>query len=121
MFGIRCAQLRAGAPTGSSLQEPHRRVERRAAPHFQARTDCGVRRATASAHRQHVVGAHARGQERLVRVAERRVGDEQALLLEHPLGEFLRAEFEQQSAACPAGGVCLWSMAGDARGQERRP
>ena len=31
------------------VQETHRGVEGRAAPHFQARTDSGVRRATASA------------------------------------------------------------------------
>jgi hypothetical protein len=30
---------------------------------------------------EHVKAAHARGQQRLVRVAHRRVGDEQALLL----------------------------------------
>ena len=33
-----------------------------------------------------------------MRVAEGRVGDEQALLLQRPFGEFFRAEFQQQLA-----------------------
>ena len=48
--------------------------------------------------RQHVVGADARGQQRLVRVAERGVGEQQALLLQRPLGELFGPELQQQLA-----------------------
>jgi hypothetical protein len=40
-----------------------------------------VRRATLSADGEHVEAAHARGEQRLMRVAHRGVGDEQAFLL----------------------------------------
>ena len=66
---------RAGAPRGL-LEEAHGRVERRAAPHLdreQLRHEARV----GVGDRQHVVRAHARGQQRLVRVAERRVGQQQ--------------------------------------------
>ncbi len=42
---------------------------------------------------QHVIGAHARGQQRLVGIAKRRVGQQQRLLFEHPLRELFRAQF----------------------------
>ena len=72
-----------------------RRVERRAAPHFQAEEiRQPVRHGVGD--RQHVVGAHARRQQRLVRVAERGVGDQQPLFFPRPLGEFLRAQLLQQ-------------------------
>jgi hypothetical protein len=45
---------------------------------------------------QHVITAQARGQQRLMRIAKRRIGDEQALLPEHPVRESLCAEFKQQ-------------------------
>ena len=47
---------------------------------------------------QHVVGAHARGQQRLVGVAECGVGEQQALLLRGPLGEAFGAELVEQLA-----------------------
>ena len=48
---------------------------------------------------QHVVGPHAGGDERLVGVAQRRVGDEQAFLGKDPLRKFLGAKLEKQIAA----------------------
>ena len=44
---------------------------------------------------QHVVGAHARGQQRLVRVAKRGVGEQQPVLGADPCGEPLRPELLQ--------------------------
>ena len=77
------------------VQKPHRRVERRAAPHLQAENS-GVRRATASATASMSKVRTRVAMQRLMRVAKSRVGDEQPLLLERPFREFLRAEFEQQ-------------------------
>ena len=61
------------------VQEPHRHVEGRAAPHLH-----GEQLGELPRHRRrdarHVVGAHPRGQQRLVRVAERGVGDQQPFL-----------------------------------------
>ena len=82
-------------------QEPHGGVEGGAAPHFQGE-QAAVQRAQPVGERrragQHVVGAQARGHERLVGVAEGGVGDEQALSLARPLRELLRPEFQQQVA-----------------------
>ena len=69
--------------------------------------------------RQHVVGAHARGHQRLVRVAEGRVGDEQPLLLQRPFGEFLRAEFQQQFARARRMAPACDRNAGGVGGSER--
>ncbi len=89
---------------GIFLEEPHRRVERRAAPHLEAeqvRQPVGDRVGDG----QHVVGAHARGEQRLVRVAHRRVGDQQPLLVADPLRELLGPELEQLLPhARPVGG-----------------
>ncbi len=81
------------------VEETHRRVERRAAPHLQRKEPVlrvaePMREGVGAG--EHVGRAHARGHERLVRVAEGGVGDEQALLLEGPLGEALCAELEQE-------------------------
>ncbi len=57
-------------------------------------------------HREHVVGADSRGQERLVGVAQRRVGDEEALLPRRPAGEFLGPEPSPELVAwLPRGGA----------------
>ena len=79
------------------VQEAHRGVEGRAAPHFQAEQ---FRRAPRHrvGHGQHVIGAHARGEQRLMRVAEGGVGDQQPLLFQRPFREFFRAQFQQQLA-----------------------
>jgi hypothetical protein len=74
-------------------EETHRRVEGCATPHFQReklRHTMGDRFADA----QHVVGAHASGNERLVGIAQGGVGNEQTLLSKDPLREFLGTELE---------------------------
>src|SRR5688572_29278038 len=82
---------------GILAQKAHGRIERRAAPHLEAEE---LWRASRDRIRdgEHVETADARGQERLVRVAERSVGHQQSLLLERPLREFLRAQFKQKLA-----------------------
>ena len=62
------------APTGSSCRK-RIDVSNVAPPHISRLNRSGIGRATASATAQHVVGAHARRQQRLMRVAQRRVGD----------------------------------------------
>jgi hypothetical protein len=71
-------------------EESHRGVEGGAAPHFQREK---LRHAVGHGFgdAQHVVGAHAGGDERLVGVAQGGVGDEQAVFIEDPSSEFLRA------------------------------
>ncbi len=103
-------------------QEPHGGVERGAAPHFQGE-QTAVQCAQPAGERrragQHVVGAHPRGHERLVGVAEGGVGDEQGLLLERPLRELLRPELKQQIArALGDGGL---RRRKPAAGRTRRP
>ena len=74
------------------LEEPHRRVERSPAPHLQreeARRQVGV----GIGDGDHVERPHPRGEQRLVGVAHRRVGDEETVLLPHPGGKLLRADF----------------------------
>ena len=107
--GIRAAQEHLETDVGHGLtklaqtlprvfvEEAHRCVKRRAAPHFEREK---LRRSRRHSGRdgQHVIRADARRHERLMRIAERRVGDEQALLLQRPLGEFLRPELQQQIA-----------------------
>ena len=73
------------------LQEAHRHVEGRAAPAFdreQVRHEARVVRRD----RREVVRAEARGEQRLVRVAHRRVRQQHALLLAASSGEALGAE-----------------------------
>ena len=65
---------------------------------------------------QHVVRAQARGQQRLVRVAERGVGDQQRLLLENPFAELLRAPVPAEVCRVPSGGGCRQSQFGHRRG-----
>ena len=68
---------------GVLLQEAHRGVERRAAPHFQAE-EIGDQPGRGAGHRHHVVGANPRGEQRLMGVTEGRVGHEHPLLAAHP-------------------------------------
>jgi hypothetical protein len=79
-------------------EEAHRGVEGRSAPHFQ-REKLGRAVGDRLGHAQHVEAAHAGGDERLVGVAQGGVGDQQALFVENPLREFLRAEVQQHVAA----------------------
>ena len=94
MFGMRSRRFRSRIPR-VFVKKAHARVERRAAPHFERKKARRPVRHRAG-RRQHVVTAHARGEERLVRIAERRVGDQQPFLIQRPVGKFLRPETEQQ-------------------------
>ena len=98
------------------VQEAHRRVEGRAAPHLQAEQ---LRRALRHGvrHGQHVVAADARGHQGLMRVAEGRVGDEQPFLFRGPFGKFFRAKFKQQLA----GAFGRFELVVAHRGGGRRP
>ena len=79
------------------MKKSQRRVERRAAPHLEAEEIWQTLR-DRGRRRENVVGANARRHQRLMRVAESRVGDEQALFFARPRGEFLRAELLQHLA-----------------------
>ena len=79
------------------VEKTHRGVEGRPAPHFEAEKPGRTARHGVG-HGEHVIAAHARGEEGLVRVAEGRVGKKQALLLARPLGEFLGSKLEQKLA-----------------------
>ena len=73
------------------LEEPHGDVEGRAAPAFHGQK-LGQQARVVGRDGDHVVAAHARRQQRLVGVAEGGVGEQQALLVEHPFGEARRAQ-----------------------------
>ena len=74
------AQAGAGAAKGSSCRK--RMATSKVAPPHISRLNRFVQPVRDEVgDRQHVVGAHARGQQRLVGVAEGGVGDQQALLL----------------------------------------
>ena len=90
MFGI-ASRRRLRRCQGILVQETHGHVEGRAAPHFQAEQVVQPVRDEVR-DGQHVVGADTRGQQRLVRVAEGGVGDQQALLPAGPFGEVLGAQ-----------------------------
>ena len=69
-----------------------------APPHISRLKRLGKRCATALAVVKHVVSAHARGHQRLVRVAKGRVRQQQALFFARPRGEFLGPQLLQQLA-----------------------
>ena len=71
-----------------------------APPHISRRKDCGSRCDTKFGDRQHVVGADARGQQRLVGVAERRVGEQQPLLLATSTRRTSRGPARAAAGAC---------------------
>ena len=76
------------------LQEAHRGVEGGAAPHLeteQIRQPVGHR----AGRRQQIEGADARGQQRLMRIAHRRVGEQHTTLGAHPFRELFGAQREQ--------------------------
>ncbi len=88
------AQLVQALPR-TFVEEAHRDVERRAAPAFdreQVRRQARVVRR----NRRQIVRAETRGQQRLMRVAHRRIRQQHALLLEHPGGETLGAQLVEQ-------------------------
>ena len=100
---------------GAFLEEPHRRVERRPAPHLEREQLAGMP-GVGVGDLQHVVRAHPRRQQRLMRVAERRVGDQQRLLLAHPLAELLGAQLLAACRACPAGSAACGRASGTGAG-----
>ena len=105
----------AGAPTGLRCRK-RIAVSKVAPPHISSEKSsaCDAPRASATASMS--IGAHARGHERLVRVAQRRVGDEQRASARDPLGEFLRARVRAADGACPAAMPAFRSNAGTRAG-----
>ena len=97
MFGIRFAQDAAAAATGSSCRN-RMATSNVAPPHISRLYRLCSRCATKLAMPQHVVRSHPRRQQRLVRVAERGIGQQQVLLRARPLREFLRPHRLQQLA-----------------------
>ena len=92
----------AGVPTDLPAENASRcRTSRRpTSPARTARVERTEPTRQRRSTRQHVVGAHARGHQRLMRVAKSRVGDEQPLLLQRPFGKFLRAQAPAADRAC---------------------
>ena len=107
--GVAPAQQHLGADVGHRLaqrgqpvprvlgQEAQRHVVGRAAPALQRQQLRGGARHVRR-HGQQVAGAHPGGQQRLVRVAERGVGDGHAALLAQPGREPLRPELRPAAA-----------------------
>jgi hypothetical protein len=88
------------AGPGALVQEAEGDVESGAAPHLEARRP-GQRVRGGGRGGDEVVGAHAGGEQGLVRVAPRGVGQEEALVRAHRLGPALGALLEEDVA--PAG------------------
>ncbi len=106
-IGNALAQLSQSLP-GIFMQETHRGIKGRATPHFETEKIGQAMRDGACGDEQ-VKRADARGHERLVSVAESRVGNEQAFFFSRPGSEFLRPEFLQEMARADrrlAGGRC---------------
>ncbi len=88
------AQLAQTLP-GILVQKPQRDVEGGAAPHFEA-VEIGQTMRDEVGNAQHVVGADTRRHQRLVGIAERRIGYQQPLLLPGPARELLRTGSVEQ-------------------------
>ena len=101
MLGMRSRSSRSRCH-GILVQKAHGGVEGRAAPHFQAEQIRQAMRDGGGGGEQ-VVRAHARGQQRLVRVAKSGVGDQQALFAARPFGETLRGPSFCRSWRVPSG------------------
>ena len=84
------------------MQEAHGSIERRASPHFQAEE---LRQSLGHGIRggEQIVRAHARGHQRLVRVAKSRVGEQQSFFFARPGREFPRAQLFQELAGSRRG------------------
>ncbi len=95
--GRRFAQLAQPFP-GIFLEEAHGDVEGGATPAFQ-REQVGQQMCIVRRDGDHVRSPHARGEQRLVGVTHGGVGEQDALLVAHPLGKFLRAEFQKAVTA----------------------
>ena len=96
MLGI-ASRSRRSRSHGSSWRKRIDDVERRAAPHLQAVKIVQLVRNEVG-DGQHVVSAHTRGQQRLMGVAESRIGEQQPLLPGRPIGEAFGAQFAEQLA-----------------------
>ena len=79
------------------VEKTHRGVEGGPAPHLDREQAGGAAR-DRRRDRQHVIGADARGHQRLVGIAKRRVRDQQAFLFQRPFGKLSGAQFVQQIA-----------------------
>ncbi len=105
-IGDLLAQL-AQAGVGALVQEAHRGVKGRAAPHFHTE-EVGQATGHDRGDLEHVVAADAGGEQALVGVAEGGVGHQQALLFAHPLGEFGGSELlELLAGAVGRGGLMV--------------
>ncbi len=96
-------QLRRAGPTGSSWRN-RIDVSNVAPPHISRLNRSGISLRHRVGDRQHVVGAHARRQQRLVRVAHRRVGDQQPALARGPTARTSPAPAPAACCRMPAGG-----------------
>ena len=76
------------------LEESHRSVKRRAAPHFD-RKELGAKPRVSVGNPQEVMRTHPSRQQRLVRVAKGGVRDEQGFALKNPLRELFRSKLEK--------------------------
>ena len=95
-IGDALAELAQALP-GILVEKAHGGVESGAAPHLQAE-EAGQAAGDGLSRGQQVMGADARGQQGLMRVAESRVGELKSLLLAGPLREAARSELLQQLA-----------------------
>ena len=95
---------------GSSLQEAHAGVEGRAAPGFQRPEADAVE---LGADRQHVFGAHAGGDQRLVSVAQDQIGDEN---FSHAVCLALQFDNRNQSPTCAAIAAAMAAASNSAGG-----
>ena len=99
MLGIRSRSW-ASRSQGSSLRN-RIAVSNVAPPHISSENSLRAEPRVGVGDAEHVAGPHARGQQRLVGVAERRVGEEQRLLLADPAGEASGPELLEAAAASP--------------------
>ena len=112
MLGI-SSRSRSSRSQGSSRLN-RMAVSKVAPPHISREKSCGSQLGRGLGDLQHVVGAHARRKQRLVRIAKRRVGDEEPLLLLDPPGEALWALARSSRSLGPLGIGHLYESAGTA-------
>ncbi len=118
MFGIR-SRSSASRCQGHSLRN-RIAVSNVAPPHISSENSSRHEPRIGVGDRQQVVRAQPRGQQRLMGVAKRRVGQQQRLLLEDPLRELLRRQAPCSRCRRAVGGVgCCGSNAGTGAGSRR--
>ena len=99
-IGNTLAQFAQPLP-GIFVQEAHRSVKRRSAPHFQAEKIRQAMRDDVGGGKE-IKGANARSHQGLMGVAKSCVGDEQAFFFSRPGGKFCRPKLLQE-LACAGG------------------